>query len=257
MPGVASQVLFAVLTSTQCSELLYMKASLTPTGDGGFNYNKRDVMHNSFRQDVVENGVVTISIRWLFEDTKTIKERIENAVRTTQGEKVTFKVTSNYGAPTTLQSYWRFSDSANPTWTLAGGKISADDGVWGAANSNVPLNGNGACLSGAPNPKYGVANCNAGDSQCSILYTGTTSKSMSSSTRILLYAEQPTAAPTSAPTATPTKGGKCVYSFGEHGTVAKPNDWCKDSRSTEEVHFGNSNDFVKHRVKSAVFGPMS
>jgi len=74
---------------------------------------------------------------------------------------------------------WRFSNGMGgpPSYLASGGSFSADDGIWGFYNSlSATVDGNSLssyCLQhNSGYKRYGVENCNGGDSECSVLYLG-------------------------------------------------------------------------------------
>ena len=129
----------------------------------------KNVSHSKFIQKFYTGTTLKFEIEWDFGNTKTLQQRFDNAVAS--GESVNWKVTygsntSNYGTYT-----WRFSNSAGTSskWGTGGTRFSSDDGIWGAASSNLDGNSPGPYLK-EQNDAWGHENPNGGDGSCGTYY---------------------------------------------------------------------------------------
>lgn len=174
--------LFAITSSTQCAENLpYGTNHITEADNAYFSTEYKDIVHNKILQIFTVGGVELYRITYNFTTSKTLQNRISDAVNL--GESVNWVVddgtnTYNYGP-----YLWWYSDGAAITsgstkWTSSGNNWSNDDGVWGAAPNDVDGNG-------GPYQTWGHGNRNSSDAAtCDDYYTNGT---QSSSTSIKSY----------------------------------------------------------------------
>ena len=166
--GPEINYLYAITSSLQCAEQLpYGPDHIVEADNAYFSTEYRDILHNKMLQVFTVGGVELYRITYNFTTTKTLRDRMSDAVN--GGETVNWVVqqganTFNYGP-----FLWYYSDGANITsgsakWTGSGTNWSNDDGSWGAAPNNIDGNG-------GPYETWGHGNHNGGDSQCRNYYT--------------------------------------------------------------------------------------
>jgi len=160
--------LFAITSSSQCAEQLpYGTSHIVEADNAYFSTEYRDILHNKMLQVFTVGGVELYRIIYNFTTTKTLRDRISDAVNT--GETVNWVVeqganTFNYGP-----FLWYYSDGASITsgsakWTGSGTRWANDDGSWGAAPNNIDGNG-------GPYETWGHGNHNSNDGTCQNYYT--------------------------------------------------------------------------------------
>ena len=177
--------LFAITTSSQCAENLpYGSNELTSiTGGAYITTLFKNTNHTEFLQDFRSNGVnTTFDIIYNFTNTKTVSQRIDNAV--SNGESVNWIV--YYGFSSFLYSgTWRYSNAAGTSgkWNSSGSNFSNDDGIWGAQNGQLDGDSPGPYLGASG---WGHQNNNGGDGNCSTYFYNGTSTS-SSNIKNLMY----------------------------------------------------------------------
>ena len=173
--------LFAITDSAKCAESLpYGPNMLTETSAAYFSTGMQNELHSKFKQVLTVGGVTKYEILYDFGNTKTIKDRMNNAY--TNGEPVTWTVTNGANTYTYGTHLWYFSDGASlaSKWSGSGTRFSNDDGSWGANSGNVDGNG-------GPYEIWGQGNHNSSDaSKCGAYYTNG-SKTTSSSIKNFMY----------------------------------------------------------------------
>ncbi|KAK3274502.1 hypothetical protein CYMTET_17312 [Cymbomonas tetramitiformis] len=164
-------LLFAVTSASSCAEsLAYGPDALTETSSAAYlSTEHRDVLHTRWRQVLKADGTsANATIDWMFYDEKTLQERFEAAAGS--GERVRWSITDEAdGAQWSISGTWWFSDALRDVaskFAGSGGSFSDDDGAWGAGSGDV--NGN----SNVPSDFWGHGNFNSGDSECAIVYLG-------------------------------------------------------------------------------------
>ncbi|KAK3274501.1 hypothetical protein CYMTET_17311 [Cymbomonas tetramitiformis] len=180
-------LLFAVTSASSCAEsLAYGPDALTETSSAAYlSTEHRDVLHTRWRQVLKADGTsANATIDWMFYDEKTLQERFEAAAGS--GERVRWSITDEAdGAQWSISGTWWFSDALRDVaskFAGSGGSFSDDDGAWGAGSGDV--NGN----SNVPSDFWGHGNFNSGDSECAIVYLGSSNVgTWQSSVRSLMY----------------------------------------------------------------------
>jgi hypothetical protein len=140
---------------------------LTPASSARLSTDFKDVVHDSWIQEVALDGVnIDFTIEWQFSSSKTLAQRFEDAYR--YGEAVTWTVVD--GATTqVISGIWRYSNASGTIvsrFDSSGTRFSNDDGIWGAGTL---VDGNSSCTG----VSWGVGNCNASDSGQRLWRNGT------------------------------------------------------------------------------------
>ncbi len=175
--------LFAITDSSHCAEsLAYGTNTLTESSNAYFSTADQDIEHSQFKQILQVDGVTKYEILYDFGNSKTLKNRFNNA--SINGESVNWTVSYDGSDYDYGPHLWYYSDGANLSskWDGASGtsKFSDDDGSWGANNGNVDGNG-------GPYEKWGHGNHNSGDSSCGTYYTNGSSTTSSSIKSFMYY----------------------------------------------------------------------
>ena len=187
---VAAEVLylFAITDNSNCAETLpYGPNHITEANNAYFSTEYKNTSHDRMRQIFTVGGTELYRIEYNFTTTKTLQNRISDAVNS--GEDLNWVVTQgantfNYGT-----YKWWYSDGANITtgsakWTGTGNNWSNDDGIWGAAPNDIDGNG-------GPYETWGHGNRNSSDAaQCDNYYTNGT-QSTSNSIKSYMYIVTP------------------------------------------------------------------
>jgi hypothetical protein len=173
--------IFATPITNAMAESMTRVTSITGTGQ--FNGNLLTTsfkLPNKLYGTFFANGTRQFSIIWTFTDgTNTIDSFMSKSNSTNIGAFYTFEVVNSSGVtilgPTTTPAKWCFSDGAS--YNVNNSQFSADDGVWGAAQSQLNPNqgfGNSFRLSGTTTG-YGFENFDSGDSAANVLYSNSVS----------------------------------------------------------------------------------
>lgn len=171
--------LFATPTTNAMAEAIARTTSITATGQ--FNGNLLTTpfkVPNKLYGTFFGNGTRQFSIIWTFTDgTNTFDSFMSKANTTNLGAFYTYEVVNSTGTtilgPTTTAFKWCFSDGSS--YNVNNNVLSADDGVWGAAqsqlNPNQGFNNNFSLASATTS--YGFQNFDSGDSAATDLYSNT------------------------------------------------------------------------------------
>ncbi len=172
----AGYKLFATPITSALAESIATTTSISTTGQ--FNsslFTTSFTNTNKLYGTFFLNNVRQFSIVWTFTDgTNSMDSFFNKSNRTDYGASYTFTVYNASGSiiygPTSTSYKWCFSDDMNYNTTKT--NLSDDDGVWGAATSNLnPNAGNSQNrpLSSATNA-FGFTNNDSSDSTGNILY---------------------------------------------------------------------------------------
>lgn len=181
--------LFAITTDTKCAESLPYGSDPLLSNQGAYlTTSLKDMKHTEFLQDFRGDGTnTTYTIKWNFNDSKTLKNRFDSAV--SSWETVSWHVKHNGNSYSYTNKEWRFSDSANTSikWSSSGTNFSSDDGIWGAANSNLNGDSPGPYLSEAAGA-WGHENSHSSDAaDCDEYYINGTKYTSSNIVNYMYY----------------------------------------------------------------------
>lgn len=172
--------LFATPTTSGLAESIVRTTPITGTGQfDGTILTTSFTVPNKLYGTFFLNGTRQFSIIWTFTDgTNTMDSFFSKANTTNLGAFYTYQVFNASGAsilgPTTTAFKWCFSDGSS--YNVNNSALSSDDGVWGAAQSQLNPNqgfSNNFSLASATN-SYGFENFDNSDSAATTLYINTT-----------------------------------------------------------------------------------
>jgi hypothetical protein len=183
--------LFAVTTASRCAESLpYGPNSIDVNSTGYFSTMLKAVEHEEFLQVMKKDGTNTsFTIVYDFlTGKKTLQNRINYSV--SSGEELNWTVSYGNSLQNKAQyngKRWRYSNNAGTSskWnSYSSSRFSNDDGIWGAANSNLDGNHPGPYLRHSQGA-FGHENPNSGDSVCRNVYENGSSSSHSNLKNLL------------------------------------------------------------------------